>query len=174
MEKRLRVLVTWWIPGGLLLLSIAALGSMARQDDIYWQFLQTHNADRMSIKGARLHNLSYDDTLTQHAQYEAEAFAGAPRYCNASGLYNNHFRNLHVTSVGASVMEIVRSWVGESKYYNYSTNSCAPGKTCDHYLRVVWNTTKFMGCGLARCPDGGSFTVCYYNPVGVFFRDKPY
>lgn len=70
--------------------------------------------------------------------------------------------------------DVVQLWADERADYNYSTNSCAPGKVCGHYTQVVWRNTTEVGCGMAVCPDKGQIWVCNYNPPGNWVGQLPY
>jgi pathogenesis-related protein 1 len=68
---------------------------------------------------------------------------------------------------------VVTMWGEEVKDYNYTSNSCKPGKMCGHYTQVVWRNTKQVGCGMAR-GNGKEVWVCNYNPPGNYVGQKPY
>ncbi|NJP11866.1 MAG: hypothetical protein HC866_22300 [Leptolyngbyaceae cyanobacterium RU_5_1] len=68
---------------------------------------------------------------------------------------------------------VVRMWGEEVKDYNYTTNTCKPGKVCGHYTQIVWRNTKQIGCGVAR-GNGKEIWVCNYNPPGNVIGRKPY
>ena len=69
----------------------------------------------------------------------------------------------------------VDSWGSEVADYNYSKNSCKPGKMCGHYTQIVWKDTKQVGCALAVCEDTqDQVWVCQYRPAGNWVGRKPY
>ncbi len=69
----------------------------------------------------------------------------------------------------------VDSWAGERADYNYSRNSCAPGKMCGHYTQVVWKSSTTVGCGYAVCEDSKEqIWVCQYQPAGNVVGSRPY
>lgn len=78
--------------------------------------------------------------------------------------------------------EAVNSWGAEQKNYNYGNNTCAKGEVCGHYTQVVWGNTDQVGCAYQDCPkidgiswpNGGTITVCQYNPPGNWVGQKPY
>jgi len=70
--------------------------------------------------------------------------------------------------------KVVDWWANESKNYDHSSNSCAPGKVCGHYTQVVWRTTTEIGCGKAVCDDKSQVWVCNYQPAGNIIGRKPY
>ncbi|KAL3692376.1 hypothetical protein R1sor_006027 [Riccia sorocarpa] len=39
---------------------------------------------------------------------------------------------------------------------------------------IVWKATTKVGCASAKCPAGGTFTVCSYNPPGNYIGERPY
>ena len=70
--------------------------------------------------------------------------------------------------------KVVDSWAREVENYSYETNSCEPGKVCGHYTQVVWQESKFIGCGRAVCGDKSQVWVCNYDPPGNVVGRKPY
>lgn len=68
---------------------------------------------------------------------------------------------------------VVTMWGEEVSDYNYTANSCKPGKMCGHYTQVVWRNTKQVGCGMAR-GNGKEVWVCNYNPPGNYRGQRPY
>ncbi|KAG6547132.1 hypothetical protein Mapa_011384 [Marchantia paleacea] len=174
MEKSLKVLVTSWIQVGLLLLSIAALSDMVAAAPLHIQFLAPHNAARQNITGAGIPDLTWDTMLVEYAQNYADTQASPENKCALQHSGGPYHENIYRSSLRSTPLDAVTAWVSEKKHYNYSTNSCATGKACIHYLKVIWKRTKWVGCGSATCPDGGTLTVCNYNPVGNYMGQKPY
>lgn len=80
--------------------------------------------------------------------------------------------NIDVQQINAA--DVVKSWVGESTSYDYSSNTCTPGKSCGHYTQVVWRKSKELGCGMAFCSDKSQVWVCNYTPPGNIDGQKPY
>lgn len=68
---------------------------------------------------------------------------------------------------------VVKMWYTEVENYNYSNNSCKPGKVCGHYTQVVWKNSKRLGCGYAYCGNSEVW-VCNYDPPGNYIGEKPY
>lgn len=69
----------------------------------------------------------------------------------------------------------VDSWGSEIRDYNYTKNSCKPGKMCGHYTQMVWRTSTKVGCALAVCEDSQEQVwVCQYQPAGNWVGKKPY
>ena len=73
-----------------------------------------------------------------------------------------------------SAAEVAMAWASEQADYNYSNNSCRPGKQCGHYTQMVWKDTTHVGCGAAMCPNKGQIWVCNYDPTGNWVGRKPY
>ena len=70
--------------------------------------------------------------------------------------------------------DVVVSWAGEKKHYDYQNNSCKPGKSCGHYTQVVWKNSERLGCAMAFCADNSQIWVCNYDPPGNFTDELPY
>jgi pathogenesis-related protein 1 len=68
----------------------------------------------------------------------------------------------------------VAAWAEEEKDYDYSSNTCADGKTCDHYTQIVWANTTEVGCQQYNCPDGQPVLACRFFPAGNVVNLKPY
>lgn len=74
-----------------------------------------------------------------------------------------------------SAAKPVDSWGSESSDYNYTANTCKPGKVCGHYTQLVWKKTRQVGCAIAVCDDSkDQVWVCQYQPAGNWVGQKPY
>lgn len=77
----------------------------------------------------------------------------------------------------ATPAQVIGSWVSEKIDYNYTKNSCSPGKQCGHYTQIVWEETTEVGCGVSICRSENTqkeIWVCRYNPPGNYYGEKPY
>jgi pathogenesis-related protein 1 len=82
----------------------------------------------------------------------------------------------------ATPQQVVDSWAGEAKDYDYATNTCNAGAVCGHYTQVVWRKSTMLGCGVTNCTTNSPFSgftnwqfwVCEYSPPGNFNGEKPY
>lgn len=71
--------------------------------------------------------------------------------------------------------QVVDRWGSEKANYDYTNNSCMPGKMCGHYTQVVWRATRKVGCAMAVCDDTqAQVWVCQYQPAGNWVGEKPY
>lgn len=46
-----------------------------------------------------------------------------------------------------------------------------------HYSQLVWGTTRYIGCGIAKYFDGqwySTYLVCNYGPAGNFENEPVY
>jgi pathogenesis-related protein 1 len=73
-----------------------------------------------------------------------------------------------------SPAQVVEVWGRESDDYQYTSNSCQPGKTCGHYTQLVWKDTREVGCALRVCSAKDQVWVCQYRPAGNFVGEWPY
>ncbi|XP_064650258.1 uncharacterized protein LOC135501826 [Lineus longissimus] len=53
-------------------------------------------------------------------------------------------------------------WDDEGYLYNYDTQICVGGTTCNNYLQLVNRGTKKMGCARGLC-GGYHYIVCLFN-----------
>ncbi|MCB1160192.1 MAG: pathogenesis-related family 1 protein, partial [Leptospiraceae bacterium] len=92
-----------------------------------------------------------------------------------SGTYKQKYgENLAWASgMNLSPNSVVKMWYDEVKDYQYSTNSCKPGKVCGHYTQVVWKNSQRIGCAMAKCGQA-QIWVCNYDPPGNWVGQKPY
>jgi len=74
----------------------------------------------------------------------------------------------------------IGSWYKEYPNWSYNTGSypgtCTTGTVCGHFTQLVWGNTRYVGCGVAYCPNGltgwttrsSSIVVCDYWPPGNY------
>jgi hypothetical protein len=75
---------------------------------------------------------------------------------------------------------IETGWVAEKANYHGRVTGFNPGEPVNgHYTQMVWNTTKEVGCAIAKSTVGGesrgtrtgelwSYLVCRYKPAGNY------
>lgn len=73
-----------------------------------------------------------------------------------------------------SPRQVVSSWVSERRHYDHAQKRCRWGKSCGHYIQVVWKNTRRIGCGMATCSDMSQIWVCNYDPPGNYRGQAPY
>jgi len=133
------------------------------------QMLDAHNAWR---RKAGVPPLTWSPQLANYAQEWATQLLKENRFEHRKN--NPYGENLAMAGGQQfSPERVVTMWGEEVKDYNYSTNSCKPGKMCGHYTQIVWRNTKQVGCGMAR-GNGKEVWVCNYNPPGNFIGRRPY
>ena len=76
--------------------------------------------------------------------------------------------NIYASTGTADPAAAVTSWMSESAYYHYDTNTCDQGQVCGHYTQVVWAASVDLGCGISNCAGlmFPSTIVCDYGPGG--------
>ncbi|XP_012072761.2 pathogenesis-related protein 1 [Jatropha curcas] len=94
--------------------------------------------------------------------------------CNLVHSEGPYGENLAWGSGDLSGEEAVKMWVDEKTYYDYNSNSCAPGRVCGHYTQVVWRESVRLGCAKVTCTNGGTFIGCNYDPPGNYIGKRPY
>ena len=132
--------------------------------------LAAHNAPRRALGLPPL----------QWSTQAAELAQGWARHLQA-----DHCRMYHSGTAGVgenlawasgqhlSVAQVVAMWVDEARDYDLARNACRAGAMCGHYTQVVWRSTRFVGCAMARCADA-EIWVCNYSPPGNYVGQRPY
>lgn len=142
--------------------------------------LDEHNAAR---EARGISPLAYSNTLAASAQAWAEHLKGEScawyhSDTQASGVGENIFYSWGSDkNHRRTADEPVFWWLDKEQYYDHEDNECEPGEICGHYTQVVWEDTKYMGCGRVYCDDGEYFKevwVCQYDPPGNVIGEKPY
>ena len=146
------------------------------------RILSAHNITR---KEANITPLTYSKTLADSAQKWSEELQRDK--CEMRHDPNTDYgENLYWASQTGGELKneliatpetVVGYWAEEKTDYNYTKNSCAPGKQCGHYTQIVWAETTQVGCGVSVCQNGDTqkeIWVCRYNPRGNYFGEKPY
>jgi len=129
--------------------------------------LAAHNAVRAPVG---ITPLAWSDRLAARSQDWANTllarrqFAHRPKSPYGENLFE-------ITGAAASPAQVVTAWAGESRNYDYNSNTCRG--VCGHYTQIVWGVTKEVGCAVAR---GGrrEVWVCNYDPPGNWVGKRPY
>lgn len=82
-------------------------------------------------------------------------------------------QNLYI-GPDATGLRATQLWFDERAYYDFKSLSCQPNEMCGHYTQGVWAKSKYLGCGIARCPNQGNLIVCHYYPKGNYIGIAPY
>lgn len=151
---------------------MVAMAGVAAGQGVAEQYLGAHNSARRAV-GAGIPDLQWSVQLQAYASNWASDRANKAR-CALSHSGGPYGENIFWSSGASTPAAAVTAWVNEKQFYNYASNSCAPGQVCGHYTQVVWRNSQSVGCGSAACPGGGTFVVCSYNPPGNYNGQKPY
>jgi len=148
-------------------------------------FVTAHNNWRADI--GITETVSYSSVLAESAQAWADKLKKTNhclmRHSKPDGKYgeNLYWGSAVNWSDGrkelqkVSPQQVVDSWGSEKADYDYSSNSCTPGKMCGHYTQMVWRATTTIGCAVAVCEDTQTQVwVCQYQPAGNRVGVKPY
>ena len=157
--------------GKLLTLIVAfsalATGIRAASRDLAEEMIRAHNRVRAGVGAGPL---KWSDQLAGSAQEWADTlvrrgqFAHRPNPKYGENLYE-------ITGGFASAEDVVEAWAGESRDYNYRSNSCR--SVCGHYTQIVWADTSRVGCAVAR-GRGREVWVCEYDPPGNWVGRRPW
>ena len=151
-----------------LLLVVLLLATVSQAQDSPQDFVNAHNAARGQVG---VGPIAWDATLASFAQRYISGLAGDCRMVHSGGPYGE---NLAWSSGDMAGTGAVSMWVDEKAFYDYSSNTCQPGKVCGHYTQVVWSDSLRLGCAKVRCNTGGTLISCNYDPPGNFIGRKPY
>ncbi|BFZ19718.1 hypothetical protein BsWGS_22757 [Bradybaena similaris] len=147
--------------------------------------LEQHNHFRALTKASNMLKLMWDPQLEHFAQsYAAQCkFEHNSDRQNVAG-FQYVGENLYAGTGDFDPKAVVQQWYSEINDYDYSSNTCTPGRGCGHYTQVVWAKTSAMGCGVTYCPrfnqarkigfTEGFLVVCNYGPGGNYIGEKPY
>ncbi|KFE66075.1 SCP-like family protein [Hyalangium minutum] len=148
--------------------------------DFAREMISTHNTVRISASptpNPALPVLTWSTSAAKTAQDWANQCKWGHN-ANRGNLGENIYAAAPNTVTTAGV---VQNWGSEISFYDYGTNSCAPGKQCGHYTQIVWRSTTQVGCARAQCnqnsPIGTTpwwFWVCNYSPPGNYVGQRPY
>jgi len=137
------------------------------QPSLAHDMVNEHNAVRAKLG---LPPLAWSDRLAARARQWANTlltngqFAHSPNSAYGENLFE-------ITGASASAAQVVASWAGESKNYDYKSNTCRG--VCGHYTQIIWRGTREVGCAVAR-GNGREVWVCEYNPPGNWVGERPY
>ena len=82
--------------------------------------------------------------------------------------------NIYWSTFASTPTEVVDDWANEIKYFKYNKKGIKNFSKVGHYTQVVWETSKFVGCGRAICKNGNEIWVCNYSPAGNWVGESPY
>ncbi|KAJ4716074.1 Pathogenesis-related protein 1 [Melia azedarach] len=160
--KNISPLSVFYLMGFALLLP-------SHSQDSPQDFVDAHNAARQQVG---VGPVTWDDKLAAYARNYANQRSDDCDLIHSSNC--PYGENLALSSGDLSATKAVNGWVDEKAYYNYDTDTCATGKTCGHYIQVVWLKSVRIGCAKVRCKTGGTFIGCNYDPRGNHLGQKPY
>ncbi|KAF8019720.1 hypothetical protein BT93_G0423 [Corymbia citriodora subsp. variegata] len=152
----------------LVVLTLASIPLSVAQDSPQ-DYVAAHNAARSQVG---VGPMAWDESVAGYARdYASKLASDCTPLVHSQGPYGENlaWASPDLTGTGA-----VNMWVGEKSDYDYSSNSCAPGKVCGHYTQVVWRNSVRLGCAKAQCTTSGTLVTCNYDPPGNFDGQKPY
>ncbi|KAJ4896970.1 Pathogenesis-related protein 1 [Raphanus sativus] len=145
---------------------VGALILPSKAQDSPQDYVGVHNEARA---GVGVGPMQWNETLAAVAQSYADQRRSDCNLIHSSGTYGE---NLAKSSGDLSGTRAVELWVEEKANYDYPSNTC--NGECGHYTQIVWRSSVKLGCGKARCDNGGTFIVCNYDPPGNYVNEKPY
>ncbi|MBP0019604.1 MAG: pathogenesis-related family 1 protein [Cyanobacteria bacterium SBLK] len=133
------------------------------------QMVNAHNKWRDTVN---VPHLQWSPALANYAQEWANKLLRENKFEHRQNLpYGENLAS--ASGQQLSPERVVDMWGNEVQDYNYNNNSCRPGKMCGHYTQVVWDSTREVGCAVAR-NNRREVWVCNYNPPGNIIGRKPY
>lgn len=144
------------------------------------EILDAHNVRRNKFG---IPNLTWDPEIASFAQSWADTMAKNNRMSHSTNKKYGENVYYSMSSRGAPLSsgeKLLTSWFDEEWVdYDYTTNSCKPGKMCAHATQVVWKDTTLVGCGRGVNNNSNSeFVSCnYFKPGNMTFnnvKQKPF
>ena len=114
--------------GVMAVVVMAALAGVAADIETDAKFLTAHNNARRAV-GVPALQWSYG--LQKYAEDYVSKYTCAGSYPRSS-----YGMNLYLTDSPVSFTDAMTTWLGEKKFYSYSSNSCASFQICGHYTQV--------------------------------------
>ncbi|GFS36094.1 CAP (Cysteine-rich secretory proteins, Antigen 5, and Pathogenesis-related 1 protein) superfamily protein [Actinidia rufa] len=137
------------------------------------QFLASQNVARLV---QQVPSLVWDEKLASYAKWYANQRQWDCDLRHSNGPYGENIfwgSGKDWTPAQAAI-----AWVGERRWYNNWSNSCADGQECGHYTQIVWRTTRRIGCARVVCAGWdrgrGVFMTCNYDPPGNYIGERSY
>ncbi len=164
--KHLLALFTFGLSFGTSLLAQSGLNT-DRQI-----FLNLHNQAREEVGIAPL---VWSDDLAAYAQEWADHLAANGcdlQHRNGGSYGENIYWGSHFDE--AAAQHAVESWLSEQSAYRGEKFTSRTASRCGHYTQIVWEKSTQLGCGVARCSDGGVIVICNYDPSGNYLGEYPY
>ncbi|KAI6678231.1 hypothetical protein NL676_039027 [Syzygium grande] len=124
-----------------------------------------------ALRSVWARSLGTSEWLSYARDYAQKHARDCTRLVHSGGPYGE---NLAWASPDLTGTRAVNMWVGEKPYYNYNSNSCAPGRPHDITLGGVGATRFGLDAQRARCLTGGTLVTCNYDPPGNVIGEKPY
>lgn len=153
----------------VLMLGTSALAAAAPPEDpIAAAILAAHNRER-AAQGAP--PLVWDSTLASNAAGLAAELALEGQLRDGPKKKRiQQGENLWIGSTGQySIEEMIESWAVQRKHFrpgNFpAVSTTGNSADVDKFTRIVWPTTRTIGCGLAQSGEW-DVLVCRYAPAG--------
>ncbi len=142
-------------------------------------FVSAHNSLRQAVTQpanysgtwATIPNVSWSDTVAQHAQAWADTLKAQGCIGNHDPNRVNEGENLAWGS-GLTPQGAVDMWGNEKSLYTYNPVYSFDTNT-GHYTQIVWRSSTQIGCGIASCGTT-NMIVCRYSPAGNMSGAQPY
>ncbi|KAJ3695710.1 hypothetical protein LUZ60_001087 [Juncus effusus] len=130
-------------------------------------FLDAHNAIRVNY-GSR--PLRWNKKMARFARRWSYKMHSV---CNLTHSHGPYGENLFIGGGPWTIKQAMDYWADEVKFYNWMSNTCTPGKMCGHFTQMIWEETRAVGCGAARCNETHIFMTCNYEPAGNYVGRRP-
>jgi pathogenesis-related protein 1 len=152
------------LPILLLSASTVSITKVIDQESVLLQ----HNTYRKELNIAPL---QFSQECADFAQQWAEKLAKRNRGLVHS-TKNKFGENIYWNSAPSNETEMVEAWATEKHFF--STRKRKSNSKNGHYTQMIWETTKFVGTGMAISKDGSEYWVCTYYPPGNWAGEKAY
>jgi pathogenesis-related protein 1 len=184
-KRTLSITVILWLLSAFLYASLYAREPASER---YRHLTALHNKIRQK---QQLAPLQWSNKLAHHAQEWADYLAENNQCRMKHRPLTGYYRRIYGENIlwasprrwlssgdieiqPLSVHDVIAAWADEKEYYDYANNRCQTAEQCGHYTQIVWQTSRFIGCGMTLCPDLGQLWVCNYDPPGNYVGERPY
>nr|XP_039272458.1 GLIPR1-like protein 1 isoform X1 [Styela clava] len=144
--------------------------------------LAAHNHARVHFPASNMKLMTWDRGLEKMAiRHTRECLYSSSAYFHPVG--ENVFASTGLPYSEGILERVIDLYYTEKANYDFENLRCKKGKTCQHFLQVIWAKSSRVGCGATLCRnlnvhgkiwDHAFYFTCNYAPVIEDYNTKPY